>query len=188
MAPLTSICAPSRTSVRLPALTPTCPPVASVSESPWKSTVPPLSTCTSDRSRRYGSVCPSVWPVARLAGIRASRCPSSAVAPSRSTRMAVVEPERSVTAPSAPTPFRWMVPRASTEVVEASTPACSTWRAASVMSPSGDRIRPLLRTVPTPEAVTSLPRVVEATLPSVPWPRLITKLSPAASAAWPWAW
>ena len=63
MAPLTSICAPSRTSVRLPALTPTCPPVASVSESPWKSTVPPLSTCTSDRSRRYGSVCPQ-----RLAG------------------------------------------------------------------------------------------------------------------------
>ncbi|KAG1475805.1 hypothetical protein G6F53_014326 [Rhizopus delemar] len=55
------------------------------------------------------------------------------------------------------------------------------------MSPCGDRIRPRWVTTPLPVGTISLPRVVDAALPSVPWPRLITKLSPAASAACPLA-
>ncbi|CAB3959961.1 hypothetical protein LMG7053_06081 [Achromobacter ruhlandii] len=78
-----------------------------------------------------------------------------------------------------------MVPRASTEVVDTSTPACSTRCAVRVTSPCGAWISPVLRTRPAPAACASLPRVVEAMLLSDPWPRRMMKLSPAANSAWP---
>ena len=104
--------------------------------------------------------------------------------------MAVVAPRPTVTAASLPSAFRWIVPRVAVVVLASSTPSWRTSRPARVISPSRAWIRPVLTTVPAVLAaancgVTSLPRVVDKGLPSVPTPFLIVKLSPAASRAWP---
>lgn len=85
---------------------------------------------------------------------------------------------------------RWIVPRVFTVVLATATPSCRTSRPASVMSPSRARIKPVLPTLPAMLSAAncgaiSLPRVVEAVLPSVPAPLRMMKLSPAANWVWP---
>ncbi|MNK89751.1 hypothetical protein D3C87_1097700 [compost metagenome] len=189
-APETSSWAPSRTRLRLPALTASCPPVARVSESPRNSTVPALPISMRDWSRR--SLTSEIFCSVVTAGPRmASRWLSSAIVlPSSSTTMAVVAPRPRVTAASPPRALRCIVPRVAAVVDDSSTPSCRTSRPARVMSPSRAWIRPVLTTLPAVLAaancgVTSLPRVVDSGLPSVPTPFLMVKPSPAASRAWP---
>lgn len=104
--------------------------------------------------------------------------------------MAVVAPRPTVTAASLPRALRCIVPRVAAVVEASSTPSWRTSRPVRVTSPSRAWIRPVLTTLPAvlPAAncgVTSLPRVVDSGLPSVPTPFLMVKLSPAASRAWP---
>ncbi|RMT84977.1 hypothetical protein ALP39_200005 [Pseudomonas marginalis pv. marginalis] len=68
-----------------------------------------------------------------------------------------------------------MEPRVSTEVLARATPFCCTWCPVRVTSPVEAMIRPLLITVPAVLpvfrlAATSLPRVVDRSLPAVPTP------------------
>ena len=190
-APDTSMRAPSRTRLRCLASTTTWPPVASVSESFWNSTVPPLATSTRERSRRSLPARLKFWPSCSTAGaMSAVRWLSSAVVPLVSSTTAVVLPSPSVTLPAVPTAARCTVPRVFTEVLERMTPFCTTSRPASVTSPVGAWIRPVLTTRPAllsaaSVTATSLPRVVEAWLPSVPTPLRMEKLSPAAISVWP---
>ncbi|MCY1517805.1 hypothetical protein D9M68_525040 [compost metagenome] len=123
-----------------------------------------------------------------------SRCTSSAVAPSFSSTIALVLCGASVTraSPASPTARRCSVPRVLTELLDSSTPCCSTVLPTRVTSPVGAAIRPVLRTRPAAlparrSGSTSLPRVLESLLPSVPMPLRITKASPAASTVWPLA-
>ncbi|MNT42792.1 hypothetical protein D3C72_1792280 [compost metagenome] len=181
--------APSRTRARPAASTATCPPVASVMEPFLKSTPPALLISTSDWSRRYLSP-ERMLPVPFTTGAtRLSRWLSRAVALS-SSQIAVVAPSAKVTLAFSPAAFRCTEPRLFTDVLASATPACVTSRPASVTSPMAAVIRPVLLTAPavlptTNCVVNSLPRVVDCWLPSDPWPRLITKLSPAASAVCP---
>ncbi|MNT41756.1 hypothetical protein D3C72_1781300 [compost metagenome] len=88
--------------------------------------------------------------------------------------------------PPAPVAVRCTVPRVSTDVLDSTTPPCTTSPPVSVTSPVAAWINPVFTTRPgVPAGVTSLPFVVDTRLPDVPWPRLMTKLSPAASTAWP---
>ncbi len=169
------------------ACTAICPPVASVIDPVAKSTVPELLISTRDNSRRSA---PAATTVASVAGVTGTRRPSrwlsSASAPLRSSRMAVVPDSARVILPASPTAFRWTVPRVSTDVLDSTTPLCTTSPPVIVTSPTAAWIRPVLATRPgVPVGVTSLPLVVDSRLPDVPWPRLMTKLSPAASAACP---
>ncbi len=190
----------------LPADTASWPPVARVSEPPSKSTALPPTISMRDRSRRSVSVdrlskfLPEVaaararsWSSAAESLISASRWESSAVVlPSSSVTMAVTAPSpmRTVPLASLAEVSRWTVPRVLTVVVATATPFCRRSRPVSVMSPSRASSRPLLTTLPAVLSAmncgaTSLPRVVEKVLPSVPTPLRIRKLSPAASSAWP---
>ncbi|MNU52124.1 hypothetical protein D3C71_411280 [compost metagenome] len=190
-APDTSMRAPSRTRLRSFASTTTWPPVASVSEPAWNSTVPPLATSTRDRSRRSLPASTMLPVPSWTAGAMSpARWLSSAVAPPVSSTMAVVLPSPNRTWPVAPVAFRCTVPRVLTEVLERTTPPCTTSRPASVTSPVVAWISPVLRTVPaglfvSSVTATSLPRVVEPRLPSVPTPLRMVKWSPAASSVCP---
>ena len=187
-APATSRMAPSRTRLRLAACTAIWPPVASVMEPDAKSTVPALEISTRDSSRRSAPAA-TIGELAAVvaAGARKpSRWLSSASAPLRSNRMAVVPPSAKVILPPSPKAFRCTVPRVSTDVLDSTTPPCTTSPPVSVTSPIAACIKPVFTTRPgVPPGVTSLPLVVDARLPDVPWPRLITKLSPAAISVWP---
>lgn len=146
-----------------------------------KSTLPAESISTRDRSRRSSSprLTAALEPFNGLS--KASRWLSRAALPLLSTRMALEAPSARVIRSLA---FRCRVPRLSTELLESNTPACSTSRPLRLISPVAACTRPLLRTRPAllsaaKPGSTSLPRVVEVRLPSVPWPRRMTKLSPA---------
>ena len=186
-APATSSTAPSRSRLRCAACTAICPPVAKVMEPDAKSTVPELLISTRDSSRRSLPPGAQAESDAAMTGARRpSRWLSSASAPLRSSRMAVVPASARVILPPSPVAFRCTVPRVSTEVLDSATPPCTTSPPVNVTSPSDAWIKPVFTTRPgVPATLTSLPLVVELRLPDVPWPRLITKLSPAASTAWP---
>jgi hypothetical protein len=178
-APETSSRAWLATLLRPFALTATWPPVARVSEPPSKPTSPPETISTRDRSRRSSmrarlSNTPGVTGTVMRArscfadsAIKASRWLSSALPALSSSTMALVACAPMVTLPSASLAefSRWMLPRALTVVVASATPSCTTWRPASVMSPSGACSRPVLLTAPAVLSAlncgeTSLPRVV----------------------------
>ncbi|MNL32460.1 hypothetical protein D3C87_1543110 [compost metagenome] len=152
-----------------------------------KSTVPELLISTRDSSRRSAPAATSGVSVCAATGTRSpSRWLSSATAPLRSSRMAVVLSAARVIAPPSPAAVRCTVPRVSTDVLDSTTPACATLPPVRVTSPMAAWIRPVFWTRPgVPAGVTSLPLVVDTRLPDVPCPRLITKLSPAASSACP---
>ncbi len=181
LVPETSMVDPCSANTRLPAETATWPPWAMVSEPLCKSTTPPVTISTRDRSLRSDSVLRLLnWPIARIftpdAATSASRWEFSAVSVDSSSGMisamlfcvSVTLPAASVTAFS-----RWMVPRWFTEVVDISSPSWMMVRPASVTSPCCAKISPELLTAPLVLPVensgaTSLPRVVEAWLKVVP--------------------
>ncbi|MCY1506076.1 hypothetical protein D9M68_403130 [compost metagenome] len=193
----------SATKLRRVALAAICPPVASVSDSPSKRMSPPETISMRDWSRRSdsrerlsksaGGTSARAASCAADSLISASRWLSSALAlPSSSISTAVTAPLPTATLPrvSAAEFSRCTVPRTATVEVASATPSWRTSRPASVMSPSRATMRPVLRTVPAVLSAAncgaiSLPRVVEKALASVPMPLRITKLSPAASCAWP---
>ena len=116
----------------------------------------------------------------------ASRCTSSAVAPLSSSSTVVRLSGARVTRPSLPSAFRCTVPRVVTLVLLSNTPACCTSRPVRVTSPVSACTRPAFVTLPATLCAlnltsTSLPRVLEVWLASVPSPLRMTKLSPAAS-------
>ncbi|MNY22560.1 hypothetical protein D3C86_1561810 [compost metagenome] len=154
-----------------------------------KSTPPALLISTSDWSRRYLSPARTLPVPFSTGASRLSRWLSSAVALS-SSQMAVIAPSAKVTLAFSPPAFKCTAPRLFTDVLASNTPACVTSLPVSVTSPVAAVIRPELLTAPAVlppanRAVISWPRVVDCWFPSEPCPRLITKLSPAARAVWP---
>ncbi|CUI51508.1 Uncharacterised protein [Achromobacter xylosoxidans] len=198
--PATSSSAPSATKLRRVALAAICPPVANASAPPWNWMSPPLTISMRDWSRRSDrrdrlSKTPKAarWRSRSCSAdslIKALRWLSSALLPSSSISTAVTDCAPSTMLPcvSAAELSRWMVPRVRVVVVASATPSWRTSRPASVTSPSAAVIRPVLRTRPPVapwRGAISLPRVVDRVLSWVPTPRRMTKLSPAASCAWP---
>ena len=162
MAPLTSICAPSR-SVRLPALTPPARRSPASANRPGSRPCRRSPPAPATGRGGTGRSCPA------LAGGQAGGHQGVALAVQRGGAVQVhqdgggragTQRHRAVGADAVQMDGAARVHRGGR-----GQHAGLLTSARRVMSPSGDRIRPRLRTVPTPEAVTSLPRVVEATLP-----------------------